>query len=89
MALIFIDGFDHYATSDGIDKYNSVASFGIDATDFRSGLSSLNFNGSNGNVIVSVPNQVTYIVGFGFRISTPQTIDNRDLVSFYEYSSAT
>ncbi len=88
MALIFIDGFDHYATADVTDKYLSSAGEGIDTTDFRSGLGALKFSGSNGQITVAVPNQVTYIVGFGFKISTPQTLDTRDLVNFNEDSPA-
>lgn len=94
MALIFIDGFDHYEDTDITDKYVSAAA-GMNissvAGEFRSGLSSLDMDANNGQITVTPVDdtQVTYIVGFGFRLSTPQTLDYRDIVSFYEDSAAT
>ncbi len=86
MALIFIDGFDHLASADVDDKYSDSAQGGIDTTTFRSGLGSLDLDGGSGQISAAVPNQVTYIVGFGFYLSTPQTLATKDLVNFNEDS---
>ena len=92
MALIFIDGFDHYDDADGADKYSSVAAtFDVttDSTLVRTGIGSMELEGSSGNAVVAVPAQETYIVGFGLKLSHPASgasgVGAADqLVYFYE-----
>ena len=88
MALVFIDGFDHYEDADFDDKYflSNVAQ--QDTTEPRTGIGCCKFVGSSGNFIVQVPAKDTYIVGFGIKLSGITFFDQEDLISFYEDSSA-
>ncbi len=87
MSLRFIDGFDHYATADFDDKYSASNSATIDLVDRRTGLGSLKMTGTTPHITVGLDAQTTWIVGFGFKTSSHQTLNVQDLISFMDGSS--
>lgn len=87
MALIFIDGFDHYDDDeDAAGKYDSVSStVTTDTTEARTGIGAFKLSASGSQFTADVPDQTTYIIGYGFKLeSTPQTLGVRDLLQFSE-----
>lgn len=89
MALRFMDGFDHYATAEFDQKYSASNSATIDLVDRRTGLGSLKMTGTTPHITVGLNAQTTWIVGFGIKLSSQQTIDDQDLISFMDGSSYT
>lgn len=69
MSLLFMDGFDHYATADAGKKWSSVAgSFSISAGAGRRGTSALNITAGNQSVrAIFAAGVATLIVGFAWK----------------------
>ena len=88
MALIFVDGFDHYGSADTTDKYFSENGGDIDTTEPRTGLGCIKMTGGSAHITIAVPAKATYIIGFGIKLSSPGTSAFEDLITFYEDSYA-
>jgi hypothetical protein len=85
MALLFMDGFDHYATADAVRKYTIVepngATFQINSSAGRRGTGAFlarasSGGGTNSRLSIEVENSETIIVGFAFRINTTPTANS-------------
>jgi len=86
MSLVFIDGFDHYASSDTTDKYPIENGGNIDTVEPRTGLGCLKMTGATTHITITVAAKATYIVGFGIKLDGDTNSDAEDLVTFYEDS---
>ena len=86
MALVFIDGFDHYASADTTDKYFAENGGNIDTVEPRTGLGCLKMTGGTSHITIAVAAKDTYIVGFGIKFSSPSSSAFEDLITFYEDS---
>ena len=87
MALIFIDGFDHYATAAEFDKkYLSTNGAVQDTTEQRTGLGCCKITGGTGNIIIQVPAKDEYVVGFAIKLNSPTASASEGLIDFYEDS---
>jgi hypothetical protein len=64
MALLFVDGFDHYATADITKKWTTNSGATISSSSGRRGGGALNINYSGYYVAKGVANSATLIVGF-------------------------
>lgn len=64
MSLLFIDGFDHYATADLTKKWTTNNNATISSSSGRRGGGALNINYSSYYVAKGVANSATLIVGF-------------------------
>ena len=89
MALIFIDGFDHYATATEFDrKYLSTNGAVQDTADQRTGLGCCKITGNTGNIIIQVPAKDEYVVGFAIKLNSPTASASEGLIDFYEDESS-
>jgi hypothetical protein len=81
MALRFIDGFDHYATADLIQKWNGSGGTGtITSAAARTGPAGFRLGDSNATITKIIDAQATWIVGFAFRTAAMQA--NARLIQF-------
>ena len=70
MAVLFMDGFSHYATADLELKWTTNASGIITAGAGRFGTGALQFSGGVASTVKSaLSSQATYIIGFAFKVS--------------------
>lgn len=77
MALIFCDGFDHYATADGTKKWNTFGTgVSIQATSGRRSLGCMQFSGNTRFADKTLPSSYqTLIVGFALDAAAGNTTD--------------
>lgn len=66
MALLFCDGFDHYASADGIKKYTWAAGT-IQSTSGRRGGGAYNANGNQTYALRTIPASSSLIVGAAYK----------------------
>jgi hypothetical protein len=84
MALLFVDGFDHYATADCTKKYDVVettgATFSINSTAGRRGTGGFVARASSGasasRLIKNIPNSEILIAGFAFKTTVAPTANS-------------
>jgi len=68
MALLFLDSFDHYSTSDVQKKYDAANGVSIIDTDFRNGTQCASFSSDAGNHLTKkFENHATWIIGVGIK----------------------
>ena len=77
MALLFIDSFDHYSTSEWGRKYDAVTGSGAivqvgdtNGIEPRNGLQSLRL-GNNNSFRKTFPSNNTWIMGIGVQLNAP------------------
>lgn len=68
MALLFMDGFDHYATADITKKYTSTAVATIAASSGRRSGGCLS-GGTGVKVVKTIPATTSFVIGFAFNAS--------------------
>jgi hypothetical protein len=76
MALLFIDGFDHYAAADFGKKWNETgAGTTMSATGGRRGTAGVNFpaNTANLRLVKNFPNTQSWVAGFALRFVSDAT----------------
>jgi hypothetical protein len=77
MALLFMDGFDHYASADLLLKWTAMSNASISAGSGRRSSSSLQFGGGGGTGSKVVPaSGTTALGGVAFRINTLSSVVN-------------
>lgn len=81
MALLFMDGFDHYVTAEILDKWDYRLSATITTTTPRTGVQCLRC-GSGAEVGKIIPATGTIICGFGMRKDESGTVGYVDVVRF-------
>src|SRR3990172_12659923 len=67
--LLFVDGFDHYATADGSKKWNMFRSTTVSAGVGRRGGAALTLSASSSIIKTGVAS-ATYVVGFAINFSS-------------------
>lgn len=89
MALIFMDGFQHYATADIAKKWNSIGSSpAITAGVGRRGGNVLELSTNSRSVTKAFGNISSFVLGFAFRVGTALPSGNTYILHFYDTSSA-
>jgi hypothetical protein len=84
MALLFMDGFDHYASADVNKKWNTGGT--ITAARGRRGTAALT-TGVSSLITKTIPNTETIIVGFAFKIGTLGLNGNYLVIGFRDGAS--
>lgn len=85
--LIFMDGFDHYATADITKKWNSNGgTIGV-SSGRRSGGAYISGSGSGGSISKTFPASETWVIGFAYRTPTLPTIGINNLLALVDAST--
>lgn len=85
MSLVFIDGFDHYATADILKKWDKCANCSINTNYSAHGTSCMYINGAQISELgKNLNNLQTVVVGFRFR---PVVLSNNTFLRFMDGSS--
>lgn len=67
MTILFVDGFDHYATADILKKWNTAGSTTtIESTSGRRGSGCLRSRSSFPNAVKNLPATTSFVIGFAF-----------------------
>lgn len=91
MALqtLFVDGFDHYATADILQKYTLKGATPAISTTARNGGQSLLMSGYNYYVSRSLPGEYrTIVIGFALHVNTAPTVSIGSIVGLHGGSLA-
>ena len=90
MACRFLDGFDYYSTGDLPRKWNSAgAQATVDKTVFRNGLGACRLQAASpgGRISKTLDAQASWVVGFGFRVSSLGTVSKEWRLAFTDSST--
>jgi hypothetical protein len=84
VALLFMDGFDHYATSDLAEKWTTNAFCALGSGNGRRGTNGMRQSSYNSWLGLTLPSQPTWIVGCALRITAYPTTGPAGLLEWVE-----
>lgn len=89
MSLLFVDGFDHYATADILKKWTDRGGSGSITTTASRHDTGRGFSGSGSNawLLKGIANQATIVLGTAFRSSSLSTSATQYAIQFSEGST--
>lgn len=85
MTLLFMDGFDHYATADITKKWTTASIGSIASTSGRRGGGAVSLNSGTQSLSKAITSSGTVIIGFAFKTTTSTSVK---LLTLFESTTA-